>query len=549
MSPAIFNINLQDETASGLLSSASSESLAQNPAFIRRDGRDRSVRFLAPSGDGTFDDAGVDASSLVEVAIGTPDDPPTSGTFGLSYLGDSTGLTALAYNITAAALETALNANPAITAAGGVKVTKDDGLYIIAFNTVGARSLLVFSKGTLSPSVISTNNVLEVQTGDASTQEVQVVVLKKGYLAYSSDFAQDASGSISQTNVQTGTTSLPQITRITIAGNVKGGSWLLNTAQAQVVKVYCPTGPTGFLAGGYVILSDSTGTVGIWIDGGGSTMPTAVAACDRSIAVTGILTGDTAAQVATKWAAIVDADAQFAASASSNIVTVTQSFNGARQLPTTSGAYGVSETTAGYSIAASFPYDATAQTISAQLGTLYYVNKVSAKEWELTGRNVGAQAALTLTSNLTWQLTWTGTLSLSTWAMYVEFATAGTDEITRTFEVQVTEPSEQPIKALSISCTIRRDVIDVGNLTTATSSMFGYFNSTITGYTGGTATDLDSLVTTNRAVPCLLAFDHASFGGKVFKLRAGTDAESSPAIIRPDDYNASTNAKVWEAFQ
>jgi hypothetical protein len=279
-------------------------------------------------------------------------------------------------------------------------------------------------------------------------------------------------------------------------------------------------------------------------------MPAAVAACDRNIEVTGVLIGDTAPQVATKVAAFIDNDAQFvAASSGTAIITVTQSFNGPRSLPLTSGVYGVAETTAGYSIAASFPYDATAQTISAQLGALYYVNKVSAKEWELTGRNVGAQAALTLTSNLTWQLTWTGTLSLSTWAMYVEFATAGTDEITRTFEVQVTEPSEQPIKALSISCTIRRDVIDVGNLTTATSSMFGYFNSTITGYTGGTATDLDSLVTTNRAVPCLLAFDRASFGGKVFKLRAGTDAESSPAIIRPDDYNASTNAKVWQAFQ
>jgi hypothetical protein len=549
MSPAIFNINLQDETASGLLSSASSESLAQNPAFIRRDGRDRSVRFLAPSGDGTFDDAGVDGSSLVEVAIGTPDDPPTSGTFGLSYLGDSTGLTALAYNITAAALETALNANPAITAAGGVKVTKDDGLYIIAFNTVGARSLLVFSKGTLSPSVISTNNVLEVQTGDASTQEVQVVVLKKGYLAYSSDFAQDASGSISQTNVQTGTASVPQITRIAITGNVKGGSWILNTAQAQVVKVYCPSGTTGYLGGGYFILHDATGSVGVWINSGSTTMPAAVAACDRSIEITGVLIGDTSTQVATKLTTIIDADAQFTATSSSAIITITQVASGARSAPTTSGVYGVAETTAGYSIAASFPYDATAQTISAQLGTLYYVNKVSAKEWELTGRTTGAQAALTLTSNLLWQLTWTGTLSLSTWAMYVEFATAGTDEITRTFEVQVTEPSEQPIKALSISCTIRRDVIDVGNLTTATSSMFGYFNSTITGYTGGTATDLDSLVTTNRAVPCLLAFDHASFGGKVFKLRAGTDAESSPAIIRPDDYNASTNAKVWQAFQ
>ena len=546
MDAATWNIDLSDETSKGLLASADTESLAQNPAFIRRDGRGRSLRFLTPIGAG-FDDAGIDAASLVEVAIGTPDSPPTSGAFTLTFGADTTS--SLAYNITGANLQTALNALASITAAGGVTVTQDSGLYIVAFNSVGARSLITFNKGTLAPAVLDTNNVLEVQTGDATTQEIQIVILKKGYLAYSSDFAPDANGSIAASDIQTGTTSLPQITRITITGNVKGGSWLLNTAQAQVVKVYCPSGPTGFVAGGYIILSDSTGTVGIWIDGGGSTMPTAVAACDRSIAVTGILTGDTSSQVATKWAAIVDADAQFAATASTSIVTVTQSFNGSRQIPTTSGAYGVAETTAGYSIAASFPYDATAQTISAQLGNLYFVNKVSDTVWELTGRNVGAQAALTLTSNLTWQKTWTGTLSTSTWAMYVEFATAGTDEITRTFEVQITQPTEQPVKALSIPCTIRRDVIDVSDITTSNPQTFGYFNGTITGYTGGGTTNLDGLATINRSVPSLLAFDHSSYGGKVFKLRAGTDAEASPAIIRPDDYNASTNAKVWEAFQ
>lgn len=548
MDAATLNINLADDTAKGLLASADSESLAQNPEFVRRDGRGRGLRFLIPSGAG-FDDANIDASSLVEVAIGTPDDPPTAGTFGLSYLGDSTGLTALAYNITAAALATALNANPAISAAGGVSVTKDDGLYIISFTNVGSRSLLVFNKGTLSPPVQSTNNVIEVQAGDASTKEVQIVILKKSYLSYSSDFAPVSSGSIGQTNVQSGTASLPQITRITIEGAVKGGSWLLNTGRAQVVSVYCPTGTTGYVGGSYLILSDATGTVGIWINSGSTTMPTAVAACDRSIVITGIVIGDTAAQVATKVAAVIDADAQFAATSSSAIVTITQAAYGPRNTPTTSGTYGVAEPTSGYSLAASFQYNATAQDISAQVGSVYFVNKVSEKEWELTGRDVGAQAAITLTSNLTWADIWAGTLNLSTWAMYLEFAEAGTNEITRTFEVQITEPAESPVKALSISCTIRRDVIDVSNLATTSTGMFAYFNGTVTGYTGGGATNLDGVATVNRSVPSLLAFDHASYGGKVFKLRAGTDAEASPAIIRPDDYNASTNAKVWEAFQ
>lgn len=547
MDAATWNINLSDETAKGFLASADGESLAQTPAFIRRDGRDRSARFLSPTTDGTFDDAQVDSASLVEVAIGDPDDPPTSGAFTITFGANTTS--SLAFDASAATVSTALNLLASVVSAGGVSVSKDGGLYIVSFNTVGARSMMVLNKGTLSPAIVATNNVLEVQTGDASTIEVQVVVLKKGYLAYSSNFTQDASGSISQTNVQTGTASVPQITRIAISGKVKGGSWILDAGQLQNVKIYCPTGPTAFVAGGYFILGDSNGSVGVWIDAGASTMPAAVAACDRSIAITGVLTGDTATQVATKLTVFLDADSEFVATSSAGIITLTQTYNGTRQSPTTSGAYGVAETLPGYAISASFPYDATAQTISAQLGSLYYVTKVSSKEWELVARLPGTQAGFTLTSNLLWQLTWSGTLSLSTWAMYVEFAIAATDEITRTFEIQITEPSKAPIKALSIPCTIRRDVIDVGNLTTATTSTFGYFNGTITGYTGGTATDLDSLVTTNRAVPCLLAFDHASYGGKVFKLRTGTDAEASPSIIRPDDYNASTNAKVWQAFQ
>ena len=137
MQAPVWQIDLSDETCKGLLASADTESLAQNPAFIRRDGRGRSLRFLTPIGAG-FDDAGIDAASLVEVAIGTPDSPPTSGAFTLTFGADTTS--SLAYNITGANLQTALNALASITAAGGVTVTQDSGLYIVAFNSVGARS-------------------------------------------------------------------------------------------------------------------------------------------------------------------------------------------------------------------------------------------------------------------------------------------------------------------------------------------------------------------------------------------------------------------------
>lgn len=69
---------------------------------------------------------------------------------------------------------------------------------------------------------------------------------------------------------------------------------------------------------------------------------------------------------------------------------------------------------------------------------------------------------------------------------------------------------------------------------------------TVTGYTGGGATNLDGVATVALAVPEVFSFLHATLGYQLYRLRAGTDAQNVPGIIRPLDYNASTNAKVWE---
>jgi hypothetical protein len=76
---------------------------------------------------------------------------------------------------------------------------------------------------------------------------------------------------------------------------------------------------------------------------------------------------------------------------------------------------------------------------------------------------------------------------------------------------------------------------------------------TITGLTGGTATDLDGYTTTDVAAG-FTAFILPTIGGvvqpKTFRLIAGTTAENTDPtagllVVRPDDYHASTNAKVW----
>jgi hypothetical protein len=66
----------------------------------------------------------------------------------------------------------------------------------------------------------------------------------------------------------------------------------------------------------------------------------------------------------------------------------------------------------------------------------------------------------------------------------------------------------------------------------------------ITGLTGGGAGNLDGIVTAD--ITTALVALRLSDAIKFYRLESGTDAESSPDIIRPDDYNGASNAKVWK---
>lgn len=67
----------------------------------------------------------------------------------------------------------------------------------------------------------------------------------------------------------------------------------------------------------------------------------------------------------------------------------------------------------------------------------------------------------------------------------------------------------------------------------------------VTGFTGGGSTNLDGIATTSLAVGTIAQFTVSS-SRYIYRLRAGTEAELSPFIIRPDDYDGAANTKVWE---
>lgn len=66
-----------------------------------------------------------------------------------------------------------------------------------------------------------------------------------------------------------------------------------------------------------------------------------------------------------------------------------------------------------------------------------------------------------------------------------------------------------------------------------------------TALTGGGAGKLDGIVTVGVTVG-VISIVHAGTTFAFYELVAGTDAESSPDVIRPDDYAATTNEKVWK---
>jgi hypothetical protein len=83
-----------------------------------------------------------------------------------------------------------------------------------------------------------------------------------------------------------------------------------------------------------------------------------------------------------------------------------------------------------------------------------------------------------------------------------------------------------------------------------------HFNLTDDALTGAQAVKpgitsiatLQAVTTVGVAVGVHMVFRDTAASNvlRVYELVAGTDAESSPSIIRPTDYNGSTNAKVWK---
>lgn len=156
--------------------------------------------------------------ATVRMAVGVVNQQPTAGSWSLTWNGDTA--TGLAYNITPAALQTALNALASITAAGGVTVAAVGNHYQITFNSNGARVDFTAGDDTLTPA--AQVGIVTLQQGGVSTKEVVLVNLAVSPIALSTSFTDVAAPS-----------GAYSASAWNLAGGVRGGGYKLQLTFTQ----------------------------------------------------------------------------------------------------------------------------------------------------------------------------------------------------------------------------------------------------------------------------------------------------------------------------
>lgn len=148
-------------------------------------------------------------SALIEAGIGLRDGVPSLGTFTLAFGASTTP--PLAFDITAADLETALNILPDIITAGGITIDQglDQSSFQVTFVVNGARALITGDGTLLYPQ--SGVVVYEVVTGTGSLPEVQVISLRQLPVAYQNSWSPFPVAAAVIEIIQTPTISAPAI--------------------------------------------------------------------------------------------------------------------------------------------------------------------------------------------------------------------------------------------------------------------------------------------------------------------------------------------------
>lgn len=439
---ALRELNLiVDKDSRRLVESFTSTLPAAPQRFVIGDSVPVNVRVVTADPSSVWQEVDLTDQSI-RLAIGAPAAQPTSGTWTVTYGGDTTS--ALDFDATAAELETALNALASITSAGGVSITKStSGAYRVVFDSAGARTVFSTDNAGLYPSTDSF--ISEAVTGDGSTREIVLIKLETQPAAYVELTDPLPSASATVTTVRAGDTDVSEIQRFVFDPVPYGGSYTIT------------------------IDGEKTGALAYDADA------TAIKAAIEALASIG-----------------------------AGKVTVTGAF------PRWTVEFDASLT------------DVAEMTV------------------DVTGLTVPVGRSGELSTNTT------GIMELLD----------GAAQAAATLEIEIYDTSESTaFTVVQVPCTVLDDVI--GSAPSSQTPLPTYLTAdsigangiahdpAITDLTGGGATKLDGIETASKTVGRLQAVTTGT-SVYVYKLVSGTDAESSPTIVRPDDYAGTTNEKVWE---
>jgi len=237
--------------ANSLLSGPSSFVGANAPSFYAGNTTPLELHLISGAGiSRTPFEVPFPAGATIKVAVGSVNAYPTAGQWRLSV--DSTETTDLAYNASAAVIQSALNALSAVSSEGGVTVSDIGEGYSITWNTVGVKPEILPGSNTLTPS--SYQAITIVQAGGVSTREVRMVELRQNPVALTSVFSPIGTPVISVSTVSAwnGTNKVvryeidpqPNSGNYTVTVNSKTAAISSNAGDSEILVAFGTAGAT-----------------------------------------------------------------------------------------------------------------------------------------------------------------------------------------------------------------------------------------------------------------------------------------------------------------
>lgn len=155
---------------------------------------------------------------------------------------------------------------------------------------------------------------------------------------------------------------------------------------------------------------------------------------------------------------------------------------------------------------------------------------------------------------------WSGRISLATDALinacYRNQSRSSKDFIQLFMHIRVADPSNNVETYALIPIVVSYSVFPQTTLTQTESTyytaaqmlaLFCQNRSTVTSLTGGGVLTLDGIATASNAMGTgAVVLISINAIAQHWQLLAGTDAEDGLTVVRPDDYDATTNARVWK---